>query len=528
MEAAVQWVKPLLQKCRKKHNMCGPPKDRKLPKRLVDLVQYPAVRLIETSGQERKEYACLSHLWGEEGEVPAAQSENLAKRLEKGIKCDQLPKLLREALTFVHRLGIRYLWVASLCVQQDNQDDRQEHSSQMGTIFSNAHITIAAARAENASQSLLSNGETSLTYNNIPIILRERPHHPTRYNSTLDMFPLLRRAWAAQEILLSRRVLYVCEGILTYECIEQGNSWSCTCNDDPRREHRCPGLKDPLMGVSLFANPPAHNRFSPWWHVIQYYTRLDLHDEKDRLPALSNIGRRFAEQHRNGPVTYAAGLWAEDLPAGLLWHHRYNHNPKPRNSKSTAPSWSWASTVGQAFSHGVDPNSDLYYASVVSVECVPLSVDDPYGRLQWGKLVLTGSCLLPFDLWHRPGTRHFKAVHDGKGGIDVSPEIEIEYRDNGWHAGGQEVEYYGLPIMRRSSELRDVMSSSLGYTVSGLVLRRLKGNGQDTENEKVFERVAFWESVSEKGYWKKGDDEWSGERLDRLLEGRQGETVVIL
>ncbi|KAF2176935.1 heterokaryon incompatibility, partial [Zopfia rhizophila CBS 207.26] len=44
-------------------------------------------------------------------------------------------------------LGFRYLWIDSLCIVQDDEDNWQKESQMMATIYEHAVITLAESAA---------------------------------------------------------------------------------------------------------------------------------------------------------------------------------------------------------------------------------------------------------------------------------------------------------------------------------------------------------------------------------------------
>ena len=158
----------------------------------------------------------------------------------------------------------------------------------------------------------------------------------------------------------------------------------------------------------------------------------------------------------------------------------------------------------------------LYY-SLLSVDCVPLSAHDPYGQLKSARLVLS-AYLLPFQLWHRHGTRHYLAHCHGQGGIKIYPDIELDYGEDCWTRGS---DFYGMPITRTS--FKDNFSSSETktlYTYFGLIVRR-KGEGE-------FERVGLWECGNEDRYYRQRPDKCFAEKLHVMFEILERETVVLV
>lgn len=80
--------------------------------------------------------------------------ETLARR-EAGIDEEALPKTFRDAVVLTRSLDVRYLWIDSLCIIQNDDQDWHGQSAQMGTIFGNAFLVIAATRAAHSGEGFL-------------------------------------------------------------------------------------------------------------------------------------------------------------------------------------------------------------------------------------------------------------------------------------------------------------------------------------------------------------------------------------
>jgi hypothetical protein len=78
-----------------------------------------------------------------------------------------------------------------------------------------------------------------------------------------------------------------------------------------------------------------------WQEIVMEYTRCDLTQTKDMLPALSGIALQLQSSNRG---TYLAGLWEQDLLSQLCWYSETF--PGRRPSPPTAPTFSWASRTG--------------------------------------------------------------------------------------------------------------------------------------------------------------------------------------
>ena len=65
-----------------------------------------------------------------------------------------MPKTFRDAVDCAHRLGVRYVWIDSLCIIQDSNEDWLHQSSLMAEIYAMALLNIAATSSANAEEGL--------------------------------------------------------------------------------------------------------------------------------------------------------------------------------------------------------------------------------------------------------------------------------------------------------------------------------------------------------------------------------------
>lgn len=65
-----------------------------------------------------------------------------------------LPKTHQDTIKLARHLQIRYIWIDSICVCQDDQKDWEQESAKMLSIYCNAYLTVSASRAEDSSQGL--------------------------------------------------------------------------------------------------------------------------------------------------------------------------------------------------------------------------------------------------------------------------------------------------------------------------------------------------------------------------------------
>lgn len=67
---------------------------------------------------------------------------------------DHLPKTFRDAIVVNKTLGVKYIWIDSLCVIQDSLSDWRQESSLMPQVYWNSFCNILATAALDSTQGL--------------------------------------------------------------------------------------------------------------------------------------------------------------------------------------------------------------------------------------------------------------------------------------------------------------------------------------------------------------------------------------
>ena len=96
-----------------------------------------SIRLIKTPNTYFHRYAALSHPWGTSQSL-ALKSTNEALMTHL-IAWDTLPQTYRDAIWFCQTLGVDYLWIDSLCIKQD--DNQEWHREAAKMVFSQLSMT---------------------------------------------------------------------------------------------------------------------------------------------------------------------------------------------------------------------------------------------------------------------------------------------------------------------------------------------------------------------------------------------------
>ncbi|KFA76717.1 hypothetical protein S40288_09390 [Stachybotrys chartarum IBT 40288] len=97
-------------------------------------------------------YVTLSHCWG--GVVPTKLLKTNLSDFKDHIQFDQLPKTFQDAIVVTQNLGARYLWIDSLCIIQDDEQDWQHEAAMMVDVYRNAICNLTAASSRDSSGGL--------------------------------------------------------------------------------------------------------------------------------------------------------------------------------------------------------------------------------------------------------------------------------------------------------------------------------------------------------------------------------------
>lgn len=313
------------------------------------------------------------------------------------------PATIRDAMIIARGLNIRYLWVGALCILQDCKSDWEKEAPRMSETYKNATLTIVAAEASSAYAGIFDHSEPGTTCvlpwkridsslradskaENIDVLPVPRPDtlashgrcsigaeavletvllREKRKNEFSHIRPNARnspwasRGWTLQEELLSWRTLTFMKTEMLWDC-PSSQVWECGHSRTTEFQRRAPhcGVQriQPNLGHLAISGGWAKRSFSPlqqgprqlstreihgaWYVMVEEYSQRRLTKDTDKLMAilgLANDVQRYVKD------TYCAGLWKNDLIAGLMWTVKRSKARVELNTDSTTPSWSWAS-----------------------------------------------------------------------------------------------------------------------------------------------------------------------------------------
>ncbi|KAI0470871.1 heterokaryon incompatibility protein-domain-containing protein [Xylariaceae sp. FL0804] len=384
----LQWAAECLASCRRDHEACGDDRDYvEMPTRVVDVGSptegRPLHLAIPAADGLREPYAALSYCWGAGAQHTTELRESNLALLRDGIDEARLTQTHREALAVTRALGLRYLWIDSLCINRGDPADWAAESRRMGRVYGGAALTIIAGRASDSRHGFVANtlqpaaGPCALPYHSSTgssqeahgdgdgngnrdrhRLVEPRTDHDVAYaclRRSHDIGPTDDRGWCFQEAALSRRVLLFGREQLLFQC-QQVHAWEdgdfSRRGEDTKLGSRLRrNLAVPIgLGNGRRAAVPARGTkqgqgqeqaqadeddddrgeagtrdklvlLRQWYSdVVMPYSRRRLTDPHDVFAAMMSLAQ--LARPRLGS-RYLAGLWECDMVRGLLWRPRH-------------------------------------------------------------------------------------------------------------------------------------------------------------------------------------------------------------
>ncbi|KAK1240155.1 hypothetical protein MKX08_007597 [Trichoderma sp. CBMAI-0020] len=420
-ERAITTMKAWIAKCTR---ACHPDKaELPLPKRLIDVGNGAAPRLIETHTRwwqrHTPKYVALSYCWGPvTPQTLKTETTSLADRIRE-IPWNLFPKTIRDAILVTKALGLRYLWVDSLCIIQDDRNDWAIESSKMSDVYRNAYVTIIPFDSRSCDDGFLSRPKAPtadlLVQSAICLSVKGAIRLEAREESAIGKMPVnflnrsswRSRGWTFQEEQLSRRKLYFGRDRVIFAC-----SKLVELETNARIEAEPHGSTDPHHNLKLggpeqwVGSVKEHGPnylYSQHWDypVMNGFSHRLLTVPQDKLPALSGLAKTFHDGLEHGDK-YLAGHWKSLLHSSMFW------KPLDRQdicfddiisrvaacpASYVAPTWSWVSFMTSRLT--CDQSNAVYQKSlfgVIQAETVLLNDALPFGQISDGWLVLRGKC----------------------------------------------------------------------------------------------------------------------------------------
>jgi hypothetical protein len=331
-----------------------------LPTRLLDIGSKMSkkwkVVQVGVDAKEFEKYVALSHRWAQSTPKLLAGG---AFRPYSTYEDHQLPQHYRDIISICRAISIRYLWIDSLCIFQDSDDDFLQEAGKMASIYEKAFLTLSICW--DFSYAGLFNHVNPRTIPLPPPDGYQESRHKEGLNPSpssenyaftecerrfdLDItFALInRRGWVLQERFLSPRIVYLGNEQMYWECDKH-----IACETVPQ------GLQlVGKRGTPRYTDVDERRHVS-WAAVVETYSCCELTRKEDRMIAISGLARSLAERSCH---TYFSGIWIEYWIPELLWRvnsattlnmggatSEDESKIAPRAQRGfKGPSWSWAS-----------------------------------------------------------------------------------------------------------------------------------------------------------------------------------------
>ncbi|KAF3007476.1 hypothetical protein E8E13_004875 [Curvularia kusanoi] len=371
LDLARRW----LDKCMTTHDLCcistTSSRPKWSPKRLIQIStsgdSIHSARLVARSTlPESKGYLTLSHRWGGANVVKLTKDSLHSFMIDMPL--ETLPKTFFDAILVTHHLGFEYLWIDSLCIIQDSEDDWLQESKSMGKVYRHSQCTIAAVKGQDSDSGLFAE-RNFLALTKCQLVGSQRGDSPVYAENELHRVtsePLYKRGWVLQERCLSRRILEFGQKEISWKCIAGSASETrpfLSKKELGRGTHfqlnrKLEEILNPQELAEQFLGKWPHPRilagqfkallndirptdhdpwFYGWQNLVWDYTDCQLTYVADREAAICGLINLISETLG---VPFVHGMVVPYLVYDLIW---CVYSPVKERIAIDAPSWSWFS-----------------------------------------------------------------------------------------------------------------------------------------------------------------------------------------
>ncbi|KAI8652515.1 HET domain-containing protein [Fusarium keratoplasticum] len=263
-------------------------------------------------------WAALSYCWGGPQKAQTT-SQNVNERYQ-AIDLGEMPLTLRDAIRTCRELNLPYLWIDSMCIIQDDEDDKAREINKMPEVYQGALVTLSASCSTTCHGGFLHDRLHPAPGVALPMRCSEGVYdiiQAVKWRPAVGE-PIDMRAWTFQEQALSERII---------DYGSQRASYFCNSSGKKQRFGMLPPPTDDLLRQE-------------WAHTVEKYSARQLTFANDRLNALAAVASRFSKAAGLSTSEYVAGLWKPSLIRGLLWSVKAGQR---RTKPTGGPSFSWAS-----------------------------------------------------------------------------------------------------------------------------------------------------------------------------------------
>ena len=300
-------------------------------------------------------FVALSYVWGESQKTASISISNdcASRDRDEGGQTNTeftqklptfIPQTMVDAMTFVNRIGERYLWIDQLCIDQTNHEEKQRQINAMDRIFASAYLTIVSMDGPDADWGLPGISRP-LQQSQQPIVTLDSGRLMATFmystwdnngNSIWDS-----RGWTLQERLLSQRCMIfaktsismTCRTEFFHDCLAlnlEAEGMTTRLSHDYFRED----------GSSITLDDTEWD-FKNYDALISVFSSRKLTLETDALNACRGSLNRLSQA---AGVEFCFGLPMHDCLRALIW---VPHSQNTLTRRLGFPSWSWTGWTGR-------------------------------------------------------------------------------------------------------------------------------------------------------------------------------------
>ncbi|KAJ0124359.1 HET-domain-containing protein [Diaporthe amygdali] len=365
-----QAILRLLHKCEESHDHNNWDLPRYQSPTSIQLIDVEYMMVIPATTGYR--YIALSYVWGEHDHFAATTKTREPLGHKRGLDryMGKIPQTIKDAMDVVKGLGERYLWVDTLCIEQDNTTQKDVHIRRMDVIYSHALITIIAhsgVAATSPLPGLRSGTRLGLPTKRIDNIVIS-VEAPKLWDSGA---PHERRGWTLQEQLMAKRCLYFDCHTTWFQC-GKGMCRELDATGDGLYEYLQPPASFDMNSLrSTLMEATVNRRFEDVWQtyatIVERYRTRELRYIEDTILAIQGVTQVVADLLS---VPLISTVPSKFIPRSMQFYFTGEGLVPGRNE--TAPSWSWAGWHDSIFF------DDQSVAEPVTVEAVELDMKVGY------------------------------------------------------------------------------------------------------------------------------------------------------
>ncbi|KDR70006.1 hypothetical protein GALMADRAFT_230334 [Galerina marginata CBS 339.88] len=295
-------------------------------------------------------YIALSYVWGQVVSSIRLQRDNVTELSTKGALLSlrqEFPRSIKDAIDLVQVMGERYLWIDSLCLIQDEDDDMLDGISHMNLVYQCAIMTIIVAHAVDANTPLsgLHPGSRTVDQEIIEVLPGIKMAATTGVYNAISWWGAHRtRGWTMQELVLSPRLLVFSKYRIYFRC--RANCWS----EDTIYDNYPSAVNEILhSGTQIrFLSDNEPEPLPAFNAQLFRYAGRKLTKESDMIHGMTGILQVLSVQTRSGVLQ---GMFTAFFDISVLC---WNNFPLSFTAGRRAgfPTWSWAGWVGIGAGYG--------------------------------------------------------------------------------------------------------------------------------------------------------------------------------